>query len=148
MAENSEGTEYLGKDVFDFFGLPRELRNEIYSLLTEIKHLSLDPEEEDMHPTKAYITAVPLAQLFTLCHQFKTEYEEMFKHGLQVTFQDMGGRIQAPILNEGLDKITRAEFLSLAFCDDDSCNLSYCGAHDDTAMHIEAIQTYTNPKSW
>lgn len=142
MTEINEDMSQPGKDVFDFFGLPRELRNEIYSLLTEVKYLSTDRGENDEHPTKVSIAAAPLNHPLTLCRQFKTEYEETFKHGLKITFQDMGGQIRAPQITGDLDKITRAEIIVIAFCGElPSCALPWCGAADDTNSHVTAIKT-------
>ena len=83
------------KGIFDFFGLPRELRDKVYGWLTQDLCLCGSDDDEENEPTiiEVRLVAAPLPKLFTLCRQFRTEYEERFKHGLTATFKDLGQEI-------------------------------------------------------
>ena len=83
------------KNRFDFFGLPRELRNEVYSLLAQDLCLCSDVDDNEDYPTaiEIRVVAAPLPKLFTLCRRFKTENEERFKCGLTAIFKDLGREI-------------------------------------------------------
>ena len=137
MAEN----DGLDKRVFDFFGLPRELRNEVYAHLNKdlCVNSGYDQTGELIKP-QTYATAVPIPHVLRICRQLKTEYEEAFKGGFTITFKDLGAPDYEPALEGDLDKFTKAEALILAHCDLLDCPAA-CGAYRDLESHVQWMQT-------
>jgi hypothetical protein len=129
------------KDIFDFFGLPRELRNEVYSLLTANLCLCSGYDDE-LTAFEVRVAAAPLPELFTLCRQFRVEYEEQFTHGLTATFKDLGREIYTSenVICGRLDRITKAEILLLTICEGNACSDDSCGTYADLSDHIDWIE--------
>jgi hypothetical protein len=137
------------KDIFDFFGLPRELRNQVYSLLAQDLCLCSDADDDEDYSTaiEVRVAAAPLPKLFTLCRQFKTEYEELFKRGLTATFKDLGRDIwttdilaSAKSITPRLDRVTKAEIHLLTICQSNDCKNNQCGTCFDLSSHIDWIR--------
>ena len=79
--------------IFDFFGLPRELRNEIYSMLTEDVEVQNGYDDDGDVPFGLQIT-VQSKMLLTprlLNQQFKNEYEQETKGHQVLVLKDIGG---------------------------------------------------------
>ena len=125
---------------FDFFGLSRELRNEIYSMLTQTRVVDSGVDEANT-PRGLEVTVKdePLPKLFGLSHQFKTEYEEAMKYGSTMCFKDLGEDIGTPIIGDKLDRITKAEMTLLAVCDRSYCDGNDCSARPDFGNHVSWI---------
>ena len=97
-------TTLANERIFDFFGLPRELRNEIYSNLTsDITLASGLPSNSD---DETYLEVVmkdgPRSELLLLSRQLKTEYEEHINRTKAVVIKDTGGSLDEPELGVDL----------------------------------------------
>lgn len=132
--EETQPTGDADKDVFDFFALPRELRNMVYPLLVEDHILN-----EHLATTEARILHVPLPELQTLSHQFRDEYNETFKQGLTINFEDYRAEGYWPEIPPPPQNITKAKFILLMICDSSNCAHHVCQAEEDTAHHLEWI---------
>lgn len=135
-------TQYGQEGIFDFFGLPKELRNQIYSLLTESR-VVVKPHDEhgQLENLQACIPAMPIPMMFTLCCLFKTEYEETFKRGLAITFKDLGAVIEPPAITQQFNRFIKAAVFILAFCNRQHCNGDSCHAVGDLGDHLDWIKT-------
>ena len=93
------GDDPTEERIFDFFGLPRELRNEIYSMLTEDVGLQKgyddDDDDDDEYDEHAGLRiTVQSKMLLTprlLNHQLKNEYEQEMKDHETLVIKDIGG---------------------------------------------------------
>jgi hypothetical protein len=134
MAQSSRG-------IFDFFGLPRELRNEIYSMLTHVKTLCRGRNAEGVATQfEASIKSAPIPKAFSLCRQFKTEYEEAFEDGMTLVIRDLWSGMKTPSTAGWLDNITRAQILLLLGCKH-GCNYDgVCRIYADLKDHLEWIK--------
>lgn len=85
-ATSSNGSE----GVFDFFGLPRELRDKIYEqpVLMEHQRLPVDTGEDFLMKAKKLRTS-----LLLICHQFKREYSERCDKQQMLCLRDYWGVI-------------------------------------------------------
>jgi hypothetical protein len=78
--------------IFDFFGLARELRNEIYPMLTEDVEVQNGCRDSDGDGDRFHVTVRNKLLLTPLLlnHQFKEEYEQETKHHEALVFEDTG----------------------------------------------------------
>jgi hypothetical protein len=129
------------REIFDFFGLPRELRNEIYSMLTHVKTLCHGRNAEGVATQfEASIKSAPIPKAFSLCRQFKAEYEEAFEDGMTLVIRDLWSGMKTPSTAGWPDDITRAQILLLLGCKH-GCNYEGgCRIYADLNDHLEWIK--------
>lgn len=135
MADDSDTHRF-----FDFFGLPRELRDEIYCQLGQQVDLASDDTEE---PTviQATIRNVPIPKLLCLCTQFKEEYEKNLSGAQTLVLQDNGANTDLWV-NDSLPSFSKVEMQIMVVCENDCPNTGRCTAADDLGDHREWIQGF------
>lgn len=144
MTEEESST--MDGKVFDFYGLPGELRNEIYALLTQQKTLDsgYDHGDDDARRIAARLDNIPLPKAFTLCRQLKSEYEDIFKHNFTIVCKDLGP-IDGPYWLANIPRgIAAAEFLLLAICGNDRCSNDWCDGCEDLETHVSWIMEFVH----
>ena len=129
--------------VFDFFGLPRELRNEIYSLLTKEEVLNsgitTDGYAESIRVT---VKNAMLPKLFVLNRQFQAEYEEQFERGQTIVFKDVGSTtLRRPDFGDKYSNAPNAEVLCMAVCVARGCDGDRCAVTDSFKSHAAWIKS-------
>ena len=143
-SNNPEQTVAQDAHIFDFFRLPRELRNEVYSLLTKSKTFCDGRNNvgvvDQLHVS---IKAAPIPELFSLCRQFKAEYQETFKHGMTITIKDLYTSLQAPTMAAWPDDISRVQIVLLLICKDPEYHSNEsvtCGIAGNLHAHLRWIE--------
>jgi hypothetical protein len=98
--------DHSDRQIFDFFGLPRELRDEIYSILgKEVEIVKAFDDTGRARELQVTVADVMLPEVQTLSRQFKTEYDENHKRGTKIIFEDFGGAIRCPAIGDRPDLI-------------------------------------------
>ena len=138
LSTNSPSDEEL---IFDFFTLPPELRNIIYSMLLVDREVVSGVTERGEQSIEVTARVRPLLKLLFLARQFKTEYEENARHVQTLLFKDMGGSgLDPPKLKEPLKMSTKAEVWLLACCETPHCSGLYCNASFELEVHAQWIE--------
>lgn len=124
------------KDIFDFFGLPPELRNIIYSYLTEdvttkCKDDSLSDETRITVEGKALVTALLLSR------RFRHEYEAEIRGRQTVVLTDLGASQQYKKLSALSKRSSKAKIQLLVVCSGAS---ERCGCNKDIEASLEWIE--------
>ena len=127
--------------IFEFFELPRELRDLIYALLTEDRQLS--DGKDPMDPAKPIgfhiMVSGMIPKLTTLNHQFSAEYEQAYKSVPTKTYKDIGAPIRPPKIPR---KSTKAKIVLLVVCRSKNCDGSgnWCVLLDQLYDHVRWIK--------
>lgn len=127
--------------IFDFFGLPPELRNAIYDLMTEEVQIFdfevVDPEEglDDIVIMEKHM----LVKCLLLNRQFKDEYESQTQPNQRFIFKDSTYNVAAIHLPSIARKTSRFTFYLLTSCreswmGDANCNCEYNIRYFETWM--------------
>lgn len=134
---NSSGNE----KVFDFFGLPAELRDMIYAMLTEIARINtVQTLEEDAAEDIVIMENLMLPQCLLLNKQFKDEYEGQVQPYQHLIFQDLSYEVACFDLH-GVAKAASRFTLHLLFeCSKGSNYSGRCSCLDDLRYHTAWIQ--------
>lgn len=128
--------------VFDFFGLPRELRDAIYDHLgvdVEVNPLVNDADESES--ISAVVRNVALTSLLTLNGQFKAEYEQQLAGQRTLLLYDTGCYIPSGSVSwsDKLRSITKVEVRIIVSCDAGKDCMggpgSRCQAFKELQMH-------------
>ena len=128
--------------VFSFFALPRELRDNIYALLTEAKVLR-DSDYLSLHcggPNCGYKVSVQgarISKVLTLNRQFKQEYEEEHNEPPTIIYKDVCADFDPTQYVK--TRSPKAEFRLLAVCASKYCSGNQCGLEQDLVDHIDCI---------
>lgn len=124
--------------IFDFFGLPRGLRNNIYGLLTRDVVIAQGSDAQGYPNTvRIQVQDGPFQQLLHLNHQFKAEYEQEIKRFQTILFRDLGSAaLERPSLPPAL-YVEKAEFTIISLC----LSVGACrdGDHWDMSCHLDWI---------
>lgn len=126
--------------VFDFFHLPRELRDEVYiNLATDITLVSGSLSDGARRGIQVLVGNGPVPKLLRLNHQFKDEYGKQIERMQVLTFKDLGGTLtqpSQPIANAQPSIFTKVELNLLALCTPDTCTAEWCDGAEDISTHI------------
>lgn len=123
---------------FDFFALPRELRDEIYSLMTKSVKLESGMHANGEGPKGIAVSVAnaPIQNLLLLNHQFKSEYKEQIDPLRTIQFRDTGGDLNKPTPKIDLSLFKKSEMDLLALCTaGHSCDSDWCDAAEDILTH-------------
>ena len=133
--------------IFDFFKLPRKLRDAIYNKLgVEIELASGWDDEGRSKSFGVKMKKGPSAKLLLVSHQFKTEYEQQVRRKPTIIFRDFGGSSSAmPKLDMDLSNFARAEMhlVALGSCQDDLCNVI-----EDIDLHKKWTSEIWRTQKW
>lgn len=145
MADGENPTQAVKEakpgSIFDFFGLPRELRDEIYSLLTEDHtiHRGLD---EDGYPDgiEIVMTNCVLLNPCLLNHQFKNEYEQEVKDRQKLLVQDTGGQMDYQTLPLMIDRSTPKATVQMLLIHNTKSEDGSCLCAQEFEGHAEGLE--------
>ncbi|KAK3645112.1 hypothetical protein LTR22_014914 [Elasticomyces elasticus] len=116
--------------VFDFFQLPRELRDFIYAGLT----CDIIIQGKVPRIQRAVIRSAPIEKLLTLNKQFNDEYDQYVRKASQMVIEDGIAISRKPIpLGKRACDVKRVEIRLLMFAD------TMYGALDELADHEEWV---------
>ncbi|KAK5702238.1 hypothetical protein LTR17_022481 [Elasticomyces elasticus] len=105
----------LQDKVFDFFQLPRELRDFIYACLT----CEIIIQGKEQHIQRAVIHSAPIEKLLTLNKQFNDEYDQYVRKTSQMIIEDGITWSRDPIpLGKRARDVKRVEVRLLMFTDE------------------------------
>ena len=147
----SSATKVEGERVFDFFGLPAEVRNEIYSMLTE--DIIIEDGYLDIKSVPgAHITIRQkgLLRPLLLNRRFKEEYQEEVDRHQTLVFQDNGD--QWPTFNPCsiMSKVSRVTLRLLIECSGFEFTGDICDCFREVGDHMlwiqRALGTAKSPK--
>jgi hypothetical protein len=144
LQPNAHANEINHEQGFDFFGLPAELRNEIYSMLTEdttIKNGYFD-DGEDEPPPDTHITILQkkLLNPLLLNRQLKEEYEQEVNQHQTLVIQDNGQ--QWPSFEPGgiMSSVTKVNLRLVVECSYFESTGRNCDCVEDVGTHMSWIQ--------
>lgn len=127
----------------DFFKLPREMRDEIYSNLTKDVVIVEGVAKREQGKLKVTVKKAPMPNLARVSKQFKEEYERQNRPRRILSFKDLGGPLSD---RKGVPDLTlygtfRAISSDLlAICSNDGCTASDCLATLDVSEHAAWLQ--------
>ncbi|KAK4954545.1 hypothetical protein LTR10_007976 [Elasticomyces elasticus] len=120
----------LQDKVFDFFQLPRELRDFIYEGLT----CDIIIQGEEPHIQRAVVHNAPIEKLLTLNKQFNDEYDQHVREASQMVIEDGLTINREPIpLGKRARDVKRVEIRLLMFAN------TIFGALDELTDHEEWV---------
>lgn len=124
---------FTGK-IFDFFALPRELRDLILS------HACLFGTEDEIRISFSTQRTSPIL----VSHQFSSEYSSAFTKALSLAIRDTG---HAPDIEETAipleARTSKGLSLDLTIACTANCQPSECDISDETITHISALRRIT-----
>ena len=127
--------------IFDFFGLPRELRDAIYSMLAIDSEIGSGLKKDGQRGIQVKVQCGLLVDLLVLNHQFKSEHEERLKPGQTLLLVDLGGENLEPQIKKAPFAMTRVEISLIAYCGQQTCSGPTCNASEDMRLHSSWIQS-------
>lgn len=125
----------------EFFNIPREMRDEIYSHLSK-DILIPDAMAVGTKRVQVLVKKGPIPKLARVNKQFKEEYEELNKSMQVLVFKDSGQMLQVPPLPFTAKQICAfplVEFELLCMCDPKDCTNASCMLSQDISGHLEWI---------
>lgn len=123
--------------MFDFFGLPRELRDEIY------KH-ALESKVHIKSPSSVRISVAngPSTSLQLTSRQFRSEYLDAARTDGLLILQDVCTRLPTIALSEPLRSLPRVEFRLWLVCGRKHEDARYgCRALEELDLHARWVRT-------
>jgi hypothetical protein len=137
-------------EIFDFFGLPRELRDVIYVLcLVDTPFREFDnkcAEDESEDGFKAQLRDAPVTELLLVNRQFSEEYRSSAKLVQKLFVEDHiesqthDPYFKAETLPSAMKVIARAHFeLSIRFTETCHIEPEHCRVHKDINLHMRWI---------
>lgn len=133
--------------TFNFFGLPRELRDRIYDHLTGASKDAIRFVKcSNYWPDEVSVECAPLIGALTLCHQFKDEYEERTRGYSTLIIKDLYCSFESPVLMSILRHLTRVsiEIVCTCFGGSRCWSVAGCGAEIDLNSHERWIRSTLN----
>ena len=125
--------------IFNFFGLPRELRNEIYSYLT--RDFTLDSgldENNQQRKCRIIVKGAPIISLPLISRQFRSEYEGEVDSLPTVVVQDVGSILVGTKVKKSTDHFSKVHFYLLASrAKEITCDTSVEAAIRDVPLHCQ-----------
>lgn len=101
--------------IFDFFGLPRELREGIYGYLTIETQVKNAMSNGKARETWISLQNSPISKLLLICRQFKLEYEQYVKPTTRLLLMDTGRAENDTTLNACLNWISKVDIRLMAY---------------------------------
>ena len=127
--------------VFNFFGLPREIRDQIYSLLTlGSKQLSRRDKFRTSGSFQITIRNTTLPNLLLVNREFKAEYEDNVVPNQTVGFLEMGQNLRYPKPTKYFQNFRKIKVLLRPVCSLYCGRMNGCMAVEDVKQHFRWMQ--------